>query len=280
MKSDFKNLPKKSALHHDDYVIINVGPSVIPTYYPSFRIFQYNITDYLGPKVTDDQQFTQESWNDLAVEDTEPEEDDGPIPPKNAWPIHSTGKRRHGHRHPGSINCSDPENEEKRACRPWGPRHASPSSPSRTNTLWSLLGYAQFYLPDIAKGNETYKPKFKLEYTTFPISSLHPPNDTTLARTWIPPIPKHLLPHSLRNMSRTKSKYTPYRMTDLTIPSYITLARKLAKNHKLWKRFVDFMYMGAGEETDVWDEEDTLLRSHVEQQVFGQNSLLIDEVDN
>jgi endopolyphosphatase len=36
---DFQDLPKPKKLHLDDYAIINVGPSVIPTYFPSVRVF-------------------------------------------------------------------------------------------------------------------------------------------------------------------------------------------------------------------------------------------------
>jgi endopolyphosphatase len=87
-------------------------------------------------------------------------------------------------------------------------------------------------------------PKYKLEYLTFPLESLHPPNDTALAKKWRPPVPRHLLPRSLHNVSRTRSRYAPYRMKDLTIPRWITLARKLAKRERLWNKFVGFMYMG------------------------------------
>lgn len=65
---------------------------------------------------------------------------------------------------------------------------------------------------------------------------------------WRPPIPRHLLPRSLRNASRTRSRFAPYRMQDLTIPRWITLARKLAKREKLWNKFVRYMYMGEEDE--------------------------------
>lgn len=105
----------------------------------------------------------------------------------------------------------------------------------------------------------THPPKYKLEYLTFPLEALHPPNDTTLAKNWRRPIPRHLLPHSLHNVSRTRSRYAPYRMKDLTIPRWIRLARKLAKRQPLWNKFVGFMYMGEDDDdVDVedWREED------------------------
>ena len=279
LREDITRLPKR--LHHDDYVVVNVGPSVIPSYYPSYRIFQYNITQYPGAKISDSQSFTLEEWDALEVleeadspnSDDEEEEDDGgeaPHPPKRKRSAHSltgvadhrldwvtTGKRKHGHRHPEKPDCDLPENEDKYACRPWGPRHASPDSPSRHNTLWSLLGYAQYYLPDLEESTKKSPPKYRMEYLTFGVDALRPPNDTAATQTveaqntgkkkvvhWVPPVPKHLLPKSLRDVNRTKSKFAPYELEDLTIPSWITFARKLGKSKKLWKQFIGFMYMG------------------------------------
>lgn len=102
----------------------------------------------------------------------------------------------------------------------------------------------QYFLRDQALGNATHPPKYKLEYLTFSPEALHPPNDTALAKAWKAPIPRHLLPRSLRNVSRTRSRFAPYRMKDLTIPRWIRLARKLAKREPLWRKFVRFMYMG------------------------------------
>ena len=63
------------------------------------------------------------------------------------------------------------------------------------------------------------------------------------------------------NETRTKSKFAPYEMEDLTIPQWIKFARKLAAKKKLFGRFKGFMYMGEEEEGDKvagvnLDEED------------------------
>lgn len=77
------------------------------------------------------------------------------------------------------------------------------------------------------------------------------------------PVPHHLLPSQLLNNTRSTSNLssssntlvqergaedlTPYAMPDLTIPSYLRLARRLGKasnrKKKLWKRFTTYMYM-------------------------------------
>jgi endopolyphosphatase len=269
LREDISDLPEE--IHHSDYVVVNVAPSVIPAYLPSFRVYQYNITEYAGPKVSDGQSFTRESWDALDVGnivDDEDEEDESiEVPPRRpARSVHSTrrigttGKRKHRHRHPEKPDCSKPENSEKYACRPWGPRHANSTSPSRTNTLWSLLGYAQYYMPDLEDGTKKHPPRFKLEYVTHAIEALRPPSDVVRKKGgWIPPVPKHLLPKSLRDGNGTSSKFAPYQLEDLTIPKWIELARKLGDSKRMWKKFLGYMYMGQDPEGkfDRADEETT-----------------------
>ncbi|KAG8896690.1 Endopolyphosphatase, partial [Tulasnella sp. 403] len=54
LRSDFRDLPpaknpegkKGMKINFDDYVIVNVGPSVVPTFLPSVRVFRYNVTEW------------------------------------------------------------------------------------------------------------------------------------------------------------------------------------------------------------------------------------------
>jgi endopolyphosphatase len=100
----------------------------------------------------------------------------------------------------------------------------------------------QYYLPDLDSANKTHEPRFKLEYLTFVPTSLHPQNNETDFRY---PVPLGNLPRSLRKSNVTKSKYAPYEMNDLTIGSWMKLARKLGepKQNKLRKLFKEYMYM-------------------------------------
>lgn len=97
-----------------------------------------------------------------------------------------------------------------------------------------LIRRIQYYIPELDKKDE---PKFKLEYLTFPISSLQ------LAEE---PVPLRNLPKSLREAGVTESELAPYGLPDLTIPSWLDLACKLGKprEKKLRKRFKNYMYMG------------------------------------
>ena len=76
------------------------------------------------------------------------------------------------------------------------------------------------------------------------------------------PVPHHLLPAQLVNRSspsngplaldakpRSLKDVAPYNMPDLTIPSYLKLARRLGKagtakkKGKIWKRFTTYMFL-------------------------------------
>ena len=123
LMQDFSELPKKAKTDLDEYAVINVGPSVVPNpYLPSFRVFAYNITE-------------AGSVNAMKEKDK-----------KKKKKKKKDSKRNHGHRHSGKeseVDCSKKENKAKWACRPKKPQHAREDSPSRTNMLWTPLGYAQ-----------------------------------------------------------------------------------------------------------------------------------------
>lgn len=174
-------------------------------------------------------------------------------------------KRRGGHRHGRpKDDCSRPENEDKPHCAFANkPRYYNASSPSRRNGPLSALGYAQFYLPDV--DDQTIVPEWQIEYTTYKKSSLLPPNMTLFSQHPFvdqpPPIPYHMLPEwdtalqsgeadaemdlkgkAKRDKFRQALKLiTPWRMKDLTVPSYVRLARKLVAEKRMWNKFQEIM---------------------------------------
>lgn len=105
-------------------------------------------------------------------------------------------------------------------------------------------------MPDLKKANETHAPSFELEYLTYDLDSLHPGQDHEAKQKFAYPVPVRHLPESLKEAGVEKSKFAPYRMEDLTIPSWIRLARRLTegKRQKLRKRFRKYMYLGGKEE--------------------------------
>jgi endopolyphosphatase len=110
---DFSNLPKKGETDHDNYGVVNVSPSVVPNpYLPSFRIYTYNIT---------------QARDSAYVKSKKP-------------------KRKHGKQRGGGDKqklCKKKKYEDSWRCKFDQPWHSDPDAPSRINSLWSPLGYAQ-----------------------------------------------------------------------------------------------------------------------------------------
>jgi endopolyphosphatase len=76
---------------------------------------------------------------------------------------------------------------------------------------------------------------------TYTIESLHPKGDGGY------PVPLSRLPEELRKGAHGKSKYVPYKMSDLTIGSWMRLGRALGepKGEKLRVKFGEYMFMGS-----------------------------------
>ncbi|KAG9050539.1 Endopolyphosphatase [Tulasnella sp. UAMH 9824] len=244
LRRDFRSLPphkstdnETEAINYDDYAIVNVGPSIVPAYLPSLRIFTYNTTNWAPSKgaLKEGEELVKEEVNsemeneifeeDMEDEHEDDDDDDDDDEDDDEYeerePDKKKGsKRHHGHRHdPDKIDCTLKKNRDLEQCIFKKPRHASKRSPSRRNTLWTPLGYTQYYLPDIETSSKSHPPRFEVEYMTYPLASLVPPTDY--------PVPQRLLPDSLKNMSEVpkhmSSEYTPYELKDLTISSWINL---------------------------------------------------------
>ncbi|KAH8094784.1 Metallo-dependent phosphatase-like protein [Cristinia sonorae] len=235
---DFAHMHKGvKDIDYDNYAVVNVAPSVVPNpYLPSFRIFSYNISGraYLAGELGGAR--TQEPV--LKTED------------------------RQGNTTVGATSspCSDEGFQNSLKCKSVKRWYSSPESPSRRNTLWSPLGYAQYYLPNLT-GTERRPPKYELEYMTFAPSALHTGDGKAdAAKVW-QPIPLRHLPKSLRNSTVSRSKYAPYMMEDLTIPSWLGLSRRLGRgqHEKLRARFKRYMYMGSSREGFVADQGDVMI---------------------
>ncbi|KAJ7276413.1 hypothetical protein B0H12DRAFT_1085257 [Mycena haematopus] len=193
--ADFGAMPKPKDISYHDYAVINVSPSVVPNpYLPSFRVFSYNITG------------TASSLKD----------------------------RKPGHHRGSSKNkekqCKLDMYRETWRCQLNETWHSDPDAPSRSNRLWTPLGYAQYYIPHLEEGNKTHKPSFKLEYVTYGADVLE-------GKEGFYPVPPKNLPSTLKN------RQTAYGLEDMTVPSWIALARRLSNSKKLSSLFKIYMYM-------------------------------------
>lgn len=114
-------------------------------------------------------------------------------------------------------------------------------------------------MPKLEKGSKKRVPKFELEYLTYDPDLLHPGGDQQTKEEFAYPVPIRHLPKSLRDPGTTKSKFAPYRLKDLTIPSWIRLARQLGeeKDKKLRRAFRKYMTLGAEDGTSSVTSEET-----------------------
>ena len=115
LRKDFKDIPKKKKIDLDEWAVVNVSPSVVANpYLPALRVFTYNVTSY-----------------NAGTEEVEKQKRKG-------------SKRKHSHRGGKPKNCKKKKNRERWECRTrredW---HSDEEAPSRTNRLWTPLGYTQ-----------------------------------------------------------------------------------------------------------------------------------------
>ncbi|KAG2145766.1 Metallo-dependent phosphatase-like protein [Suillus clintonianus] len=214
--------------HYDNYAVVNVNGAIVPNpYIPSFRIFTYNTTGLSS--------FTSDVGSDPYLQT-----------------IKATQRQRTLN-HEQVRTFKKPKCERKECRSTWRcqfdkPRHSDSQSPSRRNSLWSPLGFAQYYMPRLAEFDQTHDPEFELEYMTFPLSRLHPDEEAQDVTDHQYVIPLRLLPEELRQPGVVESEYTPYELDDLTIPSWLDFATRLTKDEGLRLRFKEFMYIGGVEE--------------------------------
>ncbi|KIK68138.1 hypothetical protein GYMLUDRAFT_81588 [Collybiopsis luxurians FD-317 M1] len=220
---DFAVFTTSKKIDLDEYSVINVSPPVVPNpYLPTFRIFSYNITGV----------------EDHLTEGGSIQEMDKIDAQKKRLPGHHRGK--HGNK---ASLCKQEPYRDSWKCKLSFSSPSNPSAPSRSSRLWTPLGYAQYFIPSLSDADKTDHPRFKLEYTTLPFSALFPregQNETEFRY----PIPLKNLPKSLRN-GEIKNKYFAFNMEDLTVGSWMELARRLGdrKETRLRKKFGKYMSM-------------------------------------
>jgi endopolyphosphatase len=119
---DFSELPKR--MDYGDYGVINVSPSVVPVYFPSFRVFNYNIS-------------AEAEQEHLERKERRRGEDTLLRPPP------------HGHRKPDPNKSRDKQCRKSKYKNSWRCHfskegwHSDPEAPSRKNSMMTPLGFAQ-----------------------------------------------------------------------------------------------------------------------------------------
>ncbi|KAI6035383.1 hypothetical protein F5J12DRAFT_902200 [Pisolithus orientalis] len=221
--ADFLRLPgPKDEIDYGDYAVVNVNPSVVPNpYVPTFRAYVYNVT----------------GLTDIGVREVGMSGHYGGVGFRGSPDC----QRKSGNR---AVKCEGgPERDELGGCGVDFDCKVHVGSPSRRNVSDS------YWMPKVEKYDARDTPEYELEYLTFSLLRLHTGGVAGRTSNTQPLIPLESLPEELRDAEVKKSKYAPYEMEDLTIPSWVELARKIGKEGgKLRKRFRKYMYVGGTDE--------------------------------
>ena len=251
LQNKYHHLPKH--VDEDDYAIINVAPSVRPTYLPAYRIWSYNVTTSSAARYQPhaSAQILATGFSDLARSD---DEDDNELEDAEEFDLLAQSHSQHvissGNGDVEELRKKHKKKRRRRKKKPAKlPRHVSPISPSRTNRRLSLLGYIQYYLPlSLVNENDGWGPQgkreedlrerplpaFDVEYTTFSESTAN-----------------ELSPAGWKDdtVSVAKHKHNGtyyYNMPDLTIGSWLRLAKSLSKDSRHWEGYRKRMFVSSG----------------------------------
>ena len=310
LKESYEALPKRRKAHLEDFSVVNINPSVIPTYLPAVRIWQYNTTVESRWRQPVNVELTSGNATLVAMkdsldedegddEDLADEPDDVESQPERqtsifaalAAPLHLVPSSLLSFllpTHPLFAILSPLKKRKKHHSRkkkkkprpaPRMPRHFSPDSPSLTNRYLTPIGFTQFYI-DLDNANlhsgfgpgekarraeksanlDTPRPApaWEVEYVSFEAESYA---KGLLGRGQAGgPVPLKAMPGVIREMVQDDGEdkvgriaealrdagVVPYELEDLTVGSWVGLARHVVKTKKRWRRFVRKMFVGSG----------------------------------
>ncbi|GAA5822357.1 hypothetical protein JCM11251_006312 [Rhodosporidiobolus azoricus] len=141
-------LPSRKTPHPnlDDYSVVHVNPSVVPTYAPAVRVWEYNVS-----------RSEAGVGSGAIMEDGEEDENGG-----EGWSRWRRRKGRKGKHGKGK--------KKKKPLPP--PEERFATAPSRLNQFLTPLAYTQYFLPDSSyptlspEVNGSSVPRWEVEYTT------------------------------------------------------------------------------------------------------------------
>lgn len=248
---EFLGWKKKKGKKHNDKFLEEIGgpwgerfsfslvsPSIVPNYFPTMRVFEYNITDLeaLGG-MSYPQAKPQERLDELFEEEDEDSDDDDDL---------STTKKSK------ENNKKKHKKKKYKFTVPKAPHKSSPPGPAYSPQTLSLLGYTQYFANLTRLNNDTLQSDAYRATTTDP-GDTNTTTPTTLSNdyTWEDDAdfgdgfgaqrwkngkhhgkkPKHPEPHPLpfefEVLYSTFNDSDPFRLHDLTARSYIDLARRI-----------------------------------------------------
>ena len=168
------------------YIVTNISPSVVPDYFPTLRVMEYNITGLVDES---GYQIVQHSA-ELELEEAKKDKKKKPKKPK-----------------------------APRKTKPKGPHKTAPPGPAYSVQPFTLLSYAQ-YFANLTTLNSEYK-KHEKDKKHAELSELRRDLDETKNEPGVR--------FEVEYDTRTDKVY---KLKDLTVRSYLKLARKIADARK------------------------------------------------
>ncbi|PWN53602.1 hypothetical protein IE53DRAFT_366209 [Violaceomyces palustris] len=244
LRQEYSTLPGPARTDEGRYSIYFIAPSIIPTYFPSFRVWTYNTStvDPYRQKVSRDDDHHSDDHDDLGQPlDSEGDLDqDGEVSARKSRHHHRPPTKKHRKGKKGDKKKKKKKNKKKKKKEgAKKPSHTSPDSPSRRNTFLSLLGYSQWVMDidsqnvearkviekeGMKKAEKSLKVEYRLEYTTYQHRTLWSeflPTISDVESRWSDeegaaanksinhvPVPKKLLERELRELGLDQP-YTP-----------------------------------------------------------------------
>ncbi|GME51198.1 Metallo-dependent phosphatase [Neofusicoccum parvum] len=218
-----------------------VGPSVVPNYFPTMRVFDYNITGLDDTSGLEYYQHEPEGrLQEIFERELQDTDDDDDFSSTKKSQDEKTKKKHKKKKYKFTV--------------PEAPSKSSPPGPAYSPQTLSLLGYTQYFANLTRLNNDFHKSAAYLAATSPSSDTNTSANPTTLlyaertegddsdfgdgfgAQRWREgkhrgKKPKHPTPHPLpfefEVFYQTSNKSDPYHLHDLTMRSYIGLARRI-----------------------------------------------------
>ena len=270
-------LDKIGGRYAERYSVSLVSPSVVPNYFPTIRIFEYNITglEHLAVSPLSDQEtFSNSLIQKLATEhETTPDDheflDDGSY----SRTISSILKRKHKH----SSKTSFKKNKKYKFKVPKGPSKSSPPGPAYSPQPLTLTSYTQYFanlthinndfvesLTPPPSHSRSQSPNNNTPQTLFGLAIS--PDGTIEQSGWkegkhgkhqgkrphVKPRPKKFR-FEVEYDTKTDKRYA---LEDLTVRSFVDLARRIGEGDGKGKGKASLYRDGEGEEEVEEGEEE------------------------
>lgn len=246
LRSSYDALPRRA--NEDNFVFWNIAPlvqlfarricktdrtfhsSIIPTYLPAYRVWSFNTTK--ESKFHQDLSTSYNTGEDMFLESDEDLSllyDNSTLDHYNA--LSYLTQRPLSLQETLDFDVARNKKKKKKSKRrkkkrPSLPRYVSSESPSRKNRFLSLLGYVQYYA-DLENWNAHAQDRHPRAHPEFEVEYITGEPDLLLV-----------------DADKAK-KVSSYNLPDLTVGSWLKLAKHVSSSKKSWALYEKYMYVSS-----------------------------------